>query len=183
MYTIKEKLTQKELLDSLADTSLELVQSLDLFTEEEFNTAPFAGSWTAGQVGEHLLKAAPGITKILSGNSRFTERLPDEKVRSLESIFLDFSKKAKSAQAIWPSDEPKEKKKTTDALNATMNEIKKTAEPMDLSKICTDFPFPTLGEMTRWEWITFAICHTKKHIYQIENIYKRIKDKHSPIVG
>ena len=172
MYTIREKLNQKELLDSLADTSLELVQSLSLFSEEELNTVPFAGSWTAGQVGEHLLKAASGITKILLGNSQPTQRLPDEKVTSIESIFLDFTKKARSAQAIWPSDEPKEKKKIIDALNATMNEIRQTAGSMDLSEICMDFPFPTLGEMTRWEWVTFVICHTKKHIYQIENIYK-----------
>jgi hypothetical protein len=49
------------------------------------------------------------------------------------------------------------------------------AESMDLSLTCTDFPFPTLGEFTRWEWITFIIYHTKKHIFQIKNIYKKTK--------
>lgn len=171
------ELNKNELLRSFNNTTAELLQALSLFNEEELNTIPFEGSWTAGQVGEHLLKSAPGITKIILGNTEPTKRRVDEKVKALESMFLDFTKKAISAKAIWPSDEPKEKEKLIGALKAIMEEIEKTAGEVDLSLTCMDFPFPTLGEMTRWEWINFVICHTKKHTWQIKNIYKSIKDK------
>jgi hypothetical protein len=176
MNITTQKLDKKELLSSFDDTITELVQALSLFSEEELNTIPFEGSWTAGQVGEHLLKSDYGITKLLLGNTQLSKRPIDEKVEFIESIFLDFTKKAISAKAIWPSDDDKEKEKLIGALKATMDDIRKTAGALDLSLLCMDFPFPTLGELTRWEWITFVICHTKKHIYQIKNIYKKIKD-------
>lgn len=172
-----KELNKKELLASFDNTTSELLQTLSSFNEEEFNTVPFEGSWTAGQVAEHLLKSGSGITKLLSGNTKPTERPIDNNVEVIESIFLDFTKKAKSAEAIWPSDEPKEKEKLIGTLKATMEHIRETADSMDLSLACMDFPFPTLGEFTRWEWITFVICHTKKHIHQIKNIYKKIKEK------
>ncbi len=175
MKSTIQQLDKKELLSSLEDTARELVQALSLFDEKELNKVPFEGSWTAGQVGEHLLMSNPGIVKIISGNTQPAERPADEKVEVIEAIFLDFTKKAKSAQAIWPSDEPKEKEKLISNLKETMDDIKLKAESMDLSLICLDFPFPTLGEFTRWEWISFVICHTKKHIFQVKNIYKRIK--------
>jgi uncharacterized protein YndB with AHSA1/START domain len=170
------ELNKNELLRSLKNTKVELLQALSLFNEEEFNTIPFEGSWTAGQVGEHLLKSAPGIIKILLGNTEPTTRPVDEKVKTLEFIFLDFTKKAKSSKSIWPSDDHKEKEKLIGDLKAIMEEIENTLL-LDLSPTCTDFPFPTLGEMTRWEWINFVMCHTKKHTWQIQNIYKSIKDK------
>jgi len=176
MNIVTKELNKKELLSSLDETSEELLQTLSLFSETELNMVPFEGSWTAGQVGEHLLKSNPGIAKIISGNIQLTERPADEKVEFLKSIFLDFTKKAISAKSIWPSDLPKEKHKLISDLNETMDDIKLKAESMDLSLTCTDFPFPTLGEFTRWEWITFIIYHTKKHVFQIKNIYKKIKD-------
>jgi len=176
MNIASKELNKKELLSSLEDTTRELVESLSLFNETELNMVPFEGRWTAGQVGEHLLMSNPGIAKIISGNTQPTERPADENVESLKSIFLDFSKKAISAKAIWPSDMPKEKEKLISGLKETMDGIRLKADSMDLSLTCLDFPFPTLGEFTRWEWVTFIIYHTKKHIYQVKNIYNKIKD-------
>jgi len=172
-----KEFNKQELLSSLEDTTREVVESLSLFNEDELNMVPYEGSWTAGQVGEHLLMSNPGISKIISGNTQPTERPADENVEILKLIFLDFTKKAISAKAIWPSDMPKEKEKLIPDLKKTMDEIKSKAGSMDLSLTCLDFPFPTLGEFTRWEWVTFIIYHTKKHLYQIKNIYKKIKDE------
>lgn len=93
MNTTTEKLNKKELLASFTDTSSELLQSLSSFKDDELNIVPFAGSWTAGQVGEHLLKSGSGITQILLGNTQATERPQDEEVESIAAIFLDFTKK------------------------------------------------------------------------------------------
>ncbi len=175
MNLITEELNKEELLTSFDNTTSELVQALSSLTEKELNRIPFDGSWTAGQVGEHLLLSGAGITKLLTGNTHTIKRPANEKVELIESIFLDFSKKAKSAKTICPSDEPKEKEKLIRALKETMDEIRKTADAIDLSLSCKDFPFPTLGEFTRWEWINFVICHTKKHIHQIKHISKSLQ--------
>ncbi len=176
MNITTKELNKKALLSSLQDTTGELVQALSLFNGTELNMIPFEGSWTAGQVAEHLLMSNPGISKIISGKTQPTVRQIDENVDYLKSIFLDFTKKAISAKVIWPTDIPKEKERLISGLRQTMDDIKSKAESMDLSLTCMDFPFPGLGEFTRWEWVTFIVYHTKKHIYQVKNIYKKIKD-------
>lgn len=179
MHSTLEKSDTKKLLASFAAATSELLKALSLFNKEEINVIPFAESWTAGQVAEHLLKSGYGIIKVLSGKTVPVERRPDLNVEFIEAIFLDFTKKAKSSRAIWPSEEPKEKEKIIDALKVMMDKIREITATADLTRCCMDFPFPTLGEFTRWEWVTFIICHTRRHTFQIENIYKEIKNEAS----
>lgn len=175
MNFVTEKLDKKELLSSFDETISELLQALSSFNNEELNTIPFEGSWTAAQVTEHLLKSGIGITKILLGNTVVTERRVNENAESLEAIFIDPTEKAKSAESLWPSSENKEKGKLIDDFKAVMGGIRKVIASSDLSQTCLDFPFPTLGVLTRWEWGIFVICHTKKHIYQIKNIRESLE--------
>jgi hypothetical protein len=165
----------EDLIAELEATTKELLDTLSLFTQEQFNSIPFEGSWTAGQVAEHLFKSKARVPKLLSGNSRpTTERQPDEKTAAVKAIFLDFSTKLKSPDFIVPSNERKEKQALLSALQSNSEEIRRVVHTADLSRTITDYPFPQLGEFTGWEWICFMVCHSKRHIRQLKNIYRAI---------
>ena len=166
-----------KLLKELDITTKELLQIIAAFSQEQFNKVPFEGSWTAGQVSEHLLKSIAGRPELMAGPTKPTERKPDEKVMVIESIFLDFETKMKSPEFILPSDGPHEKETLLEDFRSVMAELTSKARTMDLTVTCMDFPFPKIGELTRWEWICFAICHAKRHTRQLKNIYQHITGK------
>jgi uncharacterized damage-inducible protein DinB len=154
------------------ETTEDLLRTISSFSQEQFNTIPFEGSWTAGQVAEHLLKSESGIPKILRGNTRPADRDSCEKVEAIRSIFLDFNSKMKSPEFILPSGEAKDKEIILSKFKTKLAETREMMDTTDLSQIFIDFPFPQLGEFTGWEWICFAICHAKRHTYQMKNILK-----------
>lgn len=180
METTTAKQNKQELLFSFDEIISELIQLISSCDEQELNTIPFEGSWTAGQVGEHLLKSGFLINLILKGNTRTAERPIAENVKLLEDIFLDFSRKSKAAEGVRPSDAPKEKKSLVENVKAKMDEIRQVAEAKDLSVICTNFPFPSIGDLTRWEWINMIILHTKRHVYQLKNIRRTLSENKIP---
>jgi hypothetical protein len=166
-----------KLLKELDITTRELLQTIDAFKPEQFNTVPFKGSWTAGQVSEHLLKSIEGLPALMASTTKPAERQADEKVAAIESIFLDFDVKMKSPDFIIPSDGPHDKGALLHEFRSAIDEIIHKAHTMDLTLTCMDFPFPEIGELTRWEWICFAICHARRHTHQMKNIYQHITGK------
>jgi DinB superfamily len=163
-----------KLLGQLELTTRELLQTIAAFSPEQFNQIPFEGSWTAGQVAEHLLKSESGIPEVVSGATKPTERAIDEKLGAIESIFLDFEIKMKSPDFIIPGNGPHNKEEILDAFTSVRDRMINMARTMDLSLTCTSFPFPEIGELTRWEWLGFAVCHSTRHIRQLKNIYQKV---------
>ncbi len=166
---------KNEILAGLDETTNDLLQTIASFTEEQFNSIPFENSWTAAQVAEHIFKSEKGIPVVLKGNSRLTERQPDEKVAQIKSIFLDYNLKMKSPESVLPSNEKQDKEQIAAALEVNREKILSLANAIDLENTYVDFPFPTLDELTGIEWLTFTICHTKRHTHQMKNIYSMLK--------
>jgi hypothetical protein len=162
----------KEILKDLDDTSSELLQIIQSFDQEQFNTIPFEGSWTAGQTAEHLLKS--NISKLLHGNMEETERQPDEKIQKIKDIFLNFDIKMTAPGFNTPSIENQDKGKILASLTDAYKEAEEAAAALDLSETCLDFELPRLGRLTRLEWIYFMIFHTQRHIHQLKNIHKKV---------
>lgn len=166
---------KKDILNSIDETTNELLESISLFNQEQFNKVPFEGSWTAAQVAEHIYKSESGIPKIWRGNSVETQRPVDEKAGILHSIFLDFETKLKSPEFILPSTEIQQIESLYNSLKSNRAEIRNLAESINLNLTFTDFSFPQLGELTGVEWVTFFTCHSKRHTRQINNIFELIK--------
>ena len=162
----------EELIKELDETTKELLDTVDSFSQEQFNAVPFEGSWTAAQVAEHLWKSESGIQKAVAGASRpTTDRQGNEKMGPIKSVFLDFTRKFASPEFILPSNERKEKEDFLNALKKTRGDIRTLTDATDLSRTFTDFSLPQLGELTGWEWICFVVCHSKRHIRQLKNIH------------
>lgn len=161
---------KNNLLAEITSTKEALINVLNSFDKETLNEVPFEGSWTGGQVAEHILKSASGILAALEGSTQPADRDPDQNVAQLREVFLNFKIKMKSPDFIIPSDEPKDKDLLIAALNRTFDGIKKNATNDDLSLICTSFEMPVIGYLSRSEFIHFTAVHTQRHIHQLGNI-------------
>jgi uncharacterized damage-inducible protein DinB len=157
------------------ETTKNLFATFSLFSQEEFNKIPFEGSWTAGQVAEHLYKSESGIVRALKGTSVNTERDPHQHTKLVRKIFLDYTLKLQSPEFIIPSNEPKNKDQFLGYFKETRKELETLVNTLDLDKTFTDFSFPQLGHLTGWECICFVTCHSKRHIRQMKNIADRLQ--------
>ena len=164
-----------ELLADFTAATSELLQLLSLLSEEELNMVPFPGSWTAGQVGHHLLKSY-GVTDVLKGNTVPTERKPDEKTDRVKKMFLDFTTKMQAPEFITPSSTHIEKERLINKLQQKIQFVEDYVRGNpDLTLTCVDFELPGIGTFTRMEWIAFVTVHTRRHVYQLKNIISRIR--------
>jgi Protein of unknown function (DUF1569). len=161
-----------ELNTEIKETQTALLKALDTFSQEQLNKIPFEGSWTGGQVSEHLIKAVSA--SLLYGNTTETERPPDVMVKPLRDQFLNFDIKFQSPDFIIPSDGPHDKQEVTGQLRTIWEEIEEAASTLDLTKTCLDFELPGAGHLTRLEWVNFMIVHTKRHTRQLNNIHKAL---------
>ncbi|HVW12585.1 MAG TPA: DinB family protein [Mucilaginibacter sp.] len=161
---------KNDLINDLAATREELIRVLEPFNQESINSVPFEGSWTAGQVAEHVLMSASGVAKALTGPFAPADRNPEQHIELFSQIFLNFEHKLNSPDFIIPSDEAKDKQTLLNSLNEAFCSIEDAAGLGDLDRICTAFEMPTLGTLSKKELIWFTIVHTKRHIHQLKNI-------------
>lgn len=150
-----------------------LLQMISCLDQEQLNTVPFERSWTAAQVGEHLLKSY-GVVETLKGKTRHTQRAVDEKVQEIKALFLNFDIKMESPDFIIPSDGLINKEKLLNGLKEKTNAIASFIQRHDLSLTCLDFELPGYGPLTRLEWIHFMYYHTERHNHQLKNIIQKI---------
>jgi uncharacterized damage-inducible protein DinB len=167
-------ITKDEISVYLDDAIGQLVNAINTFNDENFNKQPFEDSWTGGQVSEHLYKSVSRIPGLLLTETKDAARDPLEKCEAIGSIFLNFEVKLKSPDFILPTNEPKKVDFFVSGFKKTAEEIRAMTRQKDLSQLYTRFPFPTIGELTGWEWVFFAAAHAVRHTRQLKNIRKSI---------
>ena len=159
----------ENLKEEVKKTGAAIVEKLGRFSDEELNEVPYEGCWTAGQVGEHLVKSG-GVADVVYGRVEETLRAPDEKLPMLR-VFLDFSIKMRSPEFILPTEGYHDKKELVEQLSRIWERFVEAVETLDMNETCVDFDMPMVGKLTRMEWISFQVYHTKRHLWQLEKIY------------
>src|SRR5262245_26382266 len=134
-FIMTEKLNTEELFVSLDDTTSELIRLISSFTEMQINDIPFAGSWTAAQVADHVAKSNIGIIHSLKKEGKSPERAPDEIVEELKNTFLDFDTKLQSPEFILPTQDIYQKKLVIDNLKTSIAELKEVSRHVNLFEI------------------------------------------------
>jgi hypothetical protein len=167
-------INQKDLSSEFENATKELMQLLIAFGQQQINTKPQEGGWTAAQVGEHLFKSDSAILKALYGPLKDAMRAPDEQVEGINQAFLDFSIKLKSPDQLIPEDIEHDKEAMISALKSTRDLLGKAIKTLDLTPICTEpVMMSIVGEWTRLEYINFVISHTHRHIHQLKKIFNK----------
>lgn len=160
-------------VDKALSEMTSLLSSLD---EQQINQVPFEGSWTAGQVGQHILLSIVNLPRMLHGPSEeTTDRASDSKLGPIKRIFLDYSTKFTSPDFIKPKQKDYDKTELIAALDKTKHEIMEAANTLDLTKTSTVFELPGEGHLTVYEWISFATVHTTRHNHQLRHIVEVLK--------
>ncbi|MGK4569346.1 DinB family protein [Flavobacterium sp. 3HN19-14] len=152
----------------------ELTQLIDSFSEENFNKIPFEGSWTAGQVAQHIKLSAGNVTSVLNGNTAATDRDPEEKIAQLRDLFMNFDTKMQSPVFIIPEFKKYKTEKFVTFFKNLEEDLSEAIENLDLSQTCLDFEIPGFGKLTRIELIAFVIFHTQRHIHQMRKISQKV---------
>ncbi|WP_126245052.1 DinB family protein [Chitinophaga rhizosphaerae] len=163
-------MTTQSLISDFNQSTTELLDALGHFSQEQLNRVPFAGSWTPGQVGQHLLKSESGVPELLRGNTRVADRDPEALAPVLRSIFLDFTTKFEAMESITPDELPKDREQLMQALQSNRDEILQLIAASDPDLLILDFPFPQLGELTIREWLTFLSAHSRRHTHQLKKM-------------
>jgi hypothetical protein len=161
----------------ITDTFEQLYKTLSSFSNKELNTVPYEGSWTAGQVIQHLILASSDYPKMCSGPTETTTRKPDEKVKDIETLFLNFDIKMQSPEFIMPLDKKYDKNSLTLSLQKIEEELLHVSETYDLKLICLDSEIPSFGKFTIYEWINFSLIHIQRHIKQLNTIFENVTKK------
>ncbi|WP_214225951.1 DinB family protein [Pedobacter sp. B4-66] len=163
-----------ETLNEVTETTNELSNIISSMSEEQLNKSPFKGSWTAGQVTDHISQSFGGVIQIVNDGAVPTEREPGKKIELIKSIFLDFATKMTSPDFVLPSQPPHKKEVLIADLNTMKNQLTEAIKTLDLTETHMNFEIPGFGKFTRLEWINFLIYHMQRHIHQIKNIQQLI---------
>lgn len=166
-----------DIIAELGQAHQAFIKAVAQFGQEQFNVVPFEGSWTPGQVAEHIQKSITGVPQLLQSEGIQPDRDPAANVAPIRAMFLDFTTKMKSPRFILPSDEPKDKNQLIQSLDQTLTDIIRVAEVIDLNIIIKDFEFPGSGPMSRLELVNFISVHTQRHTHQLGNIYEELSRK------
>lgn len=157
---------REQLHQEVSHTFQDLTDTLSAFEPEQFNLFPYQGSWTPGQVAEHLIKS---VSAVPDEHIQTTHRPYDEKVAAIEGLFLNFSIKMQSPDFVRPGNGPHDKAEILKDFAGIRGSLEDTVRSTDLEATCTDFELPTFGTLTRYEWVKFFIFHTQRHTRQLKN--------------
>lgn len=158
----------------IRETFDELINEFSLIPDRAINIVPFEGSWTAGQLAEHILKSISGLPELLTEESESPDRPPDQNVEKLRSIFLNYSTKMQAPVFVRPSVGPHIKNILIQGFLKMKSGLIKSALELDLTGLCKGFEFPTMGYFTRMEWLTFSVVHTRRHLEQLKQIHQSL---------
>lgn len=161
----------ESLAEEIRQSADEFIGTLSKFNNAQLNTVPFQGSWTAGQVADHIIKATDGIPDT---HTKASDRDPEAYVETLRSLFLDFTLKFESPGFIIPDAGPFQTREMLAELVRIKNQNAAIAISSDLTSLCLDFEMPGLGYLTRYEWLKFYVVHTQRHTHQLKNIVEKI---------
>ncbi len=167
---------QKELIKEIEHVHNDFNNALSKFSEEELNKIPFEGSWTAGQVAEHIIKSNEGIlTQLLNGKSKSTNRPYDEQIGMIQEIFRG-KEKMKSATALEPGQPPHSLDELLKTLQQQKEQQIETVKDKDIKVLVSELEFPpSPNGLTRYEWLILMMEHAERHRNQIDNIYKELQ--------
>jgi len=171
---MKDELEKESLIEVLGRTTSQLVQKVQRFDELEINAIPFANSWTAAQVADHLTKSNNSISKAMLLNGTTINRNPRARVEELQKIFLDFDSKLKSPDFILPSKDIYEKEVVMNNLKWSVEKLMEVGSESELSEMINHRAF---GDITKFEILYFVQFHTLRHIHQLDKIYEVVKDR------
>ncbi|TCD26191.1 DinB family protein [Pedobacter psychrodurus] len=164
----------EKIIKEANETLSALENTLSKFNTAHVNAVPFKGSWTAGQLAEHMILSNSGFLQVINGPVTETDKPADLMVKEIRKDFLNFNVKYDSPKEIYPEDRTYNQPELLKSLKEIREGISNAVTGLDLTKTCTAYELPGYGFLTRLEAIYFVIYHTQRHVHQLKNIYNEL---------
>lgn len=158
---------KEELLIAIDETVSQLLELTSALNEEQVNAVPYEGSWTVGQVLEHIIMSTNVMAEAMRSETKPAERDSGERIAELRAVFLNFTLKLQSPDIIIPQEKTYEKEAITSELRRSFDQLKQNAGNADLTGLVEGLP---LGPATKLEILHFVLYHTQRHLHQVKRI-------------
>jgi hypothetical protein len=86
----------------------------------------------------------------------------------------DMDQKFTAPEPLRPDDRPRSRSEVLDELNRVRGKDLTIIDSEDLTAVCMDFELPSIGYLTRYEWLWFIQMHLNRHTFQLKNIRKKM---------
>ena len=168
-----ETINKTDLLDQIDEAVSQLIDLMSALEENEINTIPYQGSWTAGQLFQHITKSTEAVAKAMQEEGKHVDRDPAENIANLKKTFLDFSTKLESPDFIVPEEGTYEKLASIQKLGSSFQKLRACVDDADLSVVVHKSP---IGDATKLEMLHFVLYHTQRHLHQMKKIHEAIRN-------
>lgn len=160
-------LEKDQLQKALTAAFDEFIAVFSSFEEDTINRIPFPGSWTPVQVATHIILATDGVP---DATTKPLDREIDLYLPAIRPWWEDLSQKFTAPEPLRPDNKPRSKNEVLSELRRVREKDLKIVAQEDLTQICLDFELPTIGYLTRYEWLWFIQMHIKRHLFQLQNM-------------
>ena len=167
-------LEKDQLRIALTSAFDEFITAFSSFEESVINVKPSPESWTPAQVAVHIILATDGVP---DSTIKPLDREVDSYLPRIKPWWEDLNQKFKSPELLRPDDKPHSKKEILSELQRVRAKDLKIVSEEDLTLICLDVELPSIGYLTRYEWLWFIQMHLNRHLFQLENMRKQLSPK------
>lgn len=164
-------MNKEDIIHDLDRSTATLQWALQQFDDRNFNEKGSA-QWSAGDTAEHIWLLESFINTILPF-SHATGRQHDQKIAAIKSGMENTTRKFIAPEFIHPTSTIKTPGSMIQKIVEQRNQLKEIIRHSDLSET-TDSAHPSIGEMTRMEWIYFIIHHASRHVQQMQKLHAEI---------
>lgn len=154
-----------------------LIDLINSCSEEELHFKSTTDSWNILECAEHIYLVNTGVYRILqtpplaSSENTSSELHSEGKMNHILVTKRDIKRNA--PQFVIPKGIFKTREEVKQAIDKDTNGIITILETTDISKETQTFAHPSIGEMTKTDWMHFLIAHTQRHLFQIQEIKER----------
>ena len=107
--------------------------------------------------------------KALKSETIPTNRPPEQKLALIKEA-MESSTKRVAPGMVTPSESRHEPQEMAQQLIKQRELVKRLISGLDLTEACRVYKHPSLGTLTRLEWVYFNLYHAERHIRQMEGL-------------
>jgi hypothetical protein len=146
------------------------IAAFSAFDETRINTQHAPQQWTPAQVAMHIILATDGVP---DNKTQATDREPDLYLARIRPWWEDLNQKFTAPEPLQPDTKVYAKDEVLKELSRVRKKDLDILATQDLVMVCMDFELPTIGYLTRYEWLWFIEMHLKRHTFQLCNILEK----------
>ena len=162
---------------SLEEGFNRFINSFNDFDHDEVNRIPFPGSWTPAQVASHIILATDGVP---DSSTKPADRDAGALLDKIRPWWEDLNQKFQSPEPLRPDDKARNKHELLSELDRVNEKDLALVDNAELSAVCLDFELPSIGYLTRYEWLWFIEMHLNRHTFQLKNMRLKMSQEVSP---